>query len=882
VETTQLATKLFIPRVTPGLVVRSRLIQRLQGVLNNRFTLVSAPAGFGKTTLLSQWIQDSHVPTSWLSVEDAENDPVRFWDYFIGALQKISPSTGEKALSLLHSSPPIPIESTLNVLINDIITIPGDFVLVLDDYYLIHSEAVHHGLTYFIEHIPFAMHLVIVTRVDPPLPLARFRGKGSMLEIGTDDLRFNTDEASALLTSLIGQVLADEDLDAINARTEGWAVGLKMAALFLGKQKDISDSIAAFTGSQRYIMDYLVEEVLGYQSPDVRAFLLQTSVLARMCGPLCDAVIQGTSGHESLLNLEKANLFLIPLDESREWYRYHHLFAELLRHQLDLEYGKEMTCELHKKASRWYEDNNLFEEAIDHALSAKDWMKAIAVIRQPGVMSQKQRTSTLLNWLRRIPEEQLRAHEGIYFNYIWALMTDGQLAAAEDCLKYLDNIAGENSTLQGRIATARANIAVNTGVMTKAEEYAVKAHALLPPDDATQVWTQDRSEHAVVGLILGAVLMMQERHLEAEKILQSSLEFLQKTGASSATINPLYMLSMIAFNKGELHRAAQLCKDAVEAVKGHPATAEAHLLFGNVYYEWNDLESALSHYEQAAEMLVLRKGSSVVGYDNACYRLALTRMAMGDINGANKAMEDADKLLSDETAMTPRNRIYNTAYHAAIALINRDKQSALRWAENLIQSGTHAADFPVSIIRLIYAQRSKDVEDKEFQAAYERFKTQGLRYIMAVVRIVQALDSLGPGNPLDYLTEALTLVKPEGFLRTFVDFGMELAPLLKQAIAKGIEPEYARKLLTIIEAEDRQRKIRKGELPSSSMSSSILSDREMEVLHLMASGLSDRQIATKLVISLSTAKTHVHHIIEKLNVNNRTQAVTQAKELRLS
>ncbi len=877
-ETTLLATKLFIPRAAPGLVSRLRLIQKLQGILNHSLTLVSAPAGFGKTTLLSQWIQNSHITTTWLSLEDAENDPTRFWEYFIEAIRKISASTGEKVLRFLHSSQPIPIESTLNVLLNDITTMQEDFVLVLDDYYFIHFEAVHQGLIYFIEHIPPVMHLVIVTRVDPPLPLARFRGKGAMLEIGTDDLRFNTDEASVLLASLMGQALAAQDLEAINTRAEGWAVGLKMAALSLGKQQDIRESIAAFTGSQRYIMDYLVEEVLGYQSPDVRAFLLQTSVLSRMCGPLCDAVTQGTGGRERLLSLEKANLFLIPLDESREWYRYHHLFAELLKHQLDLEYGKDMACELHKKASRWYEDNHLYEEAIEHAITACDWIKAIELIRNPAVMAREMRSLTFLNWLRRIPEGHLRTNTGVYCNYIWALMTAGQNNKAEDCLRYLDTVAKNDDSLGGEIALARANIALNRGNFIHAEEYARKALSILPPDDET-LYSGGR---ATVSLILAAVLMVREQNLEAESMAKQSLEYWQRIGSTSSTIDALAILGSIAFLKGELHRAAILGQDAIDAVKGHPKTTEGHLLLGNIYYEWNNLESAISHYERAAEVLSLQKGPELIGYDLACFKLALTRIAMGDISRATKAMEDADKLLSDGTFVTPRNRALNASYHAAIALTAGDIQSAAQWVDYIVKTGDPAPDsIPIPVIRLIFAQRGRAVEEKEFHAAYERFNPQGLQYMMMAVRIVQAIDSLEPGDPVDRLAEALILAKPEGYIRVFVDFGMELAPLLKQAIAKGIEPEYARKLLTIIEAEDRQRRIRKGELPRSAVSSAILSEREIEVLHLMSSGLSDRQIGIKLVISLSTAKTHVHRILDKLNATSRMQAVTHAKELKL-
>ncbi len=865
-ETTLLATKLFIPRATTGMVVRPRLVQRLQGILNNRLTLVSAPAGFGKTTLLSQWIQDNKFPTTWLSLEGAENDPVRFWGYCIGALQKISPATGEKALSLLHSSPPIPIESTLNVLLNDITSIPEDFVLVLDDYYFIHSEAVHQGLTYFIEHLPPVMHLVIITRVDPPLPLARFRGKGSMLEIGTDDLRFNNSEAAGLFASLMGQALAAQDLEAINIRAEGWVVGLKMAALSLGKQKDIKISIAAFTGSQRYIMEYLVEEVLGYQSQDVRDFLLKTSVLTRMCGPLCDAVTQGTGGRERLLNLEKANLFLIPLDELREWYRYHHLFAELLRHQLDLDYGKDMAYELHKKASRWYEDKGLFEEAIDHALAARDWERAMVIMGYTQVYTRWVSTLTFLNWLRQIPEEILRSHTERYINYAHALWAAGQYAAAEECVNYLDTVAEHDRRLQGMIANVRAFIAGRVNDFSRAEEYARKALSLLDPDDI---------EQANAFIVLGSIYIMRGWLLEAEPLLKRVVELYQQANLTARA--PFTYLGIVAAMRYKLNQAITFHRQAVEVAKGDPVTAETHLHLGYLYYYLNDLREAVLHARQAVDLFKLSGTPQLVsGY----LFLAQISMAMGDREAALKSLGNADLIVS-QGYIDPLTRTYSMAYHASIDLQDGDTESAIRWLKDVITLDLLSLMVPPPVVRLYWAQKGKATEAEYMQKIYEHHTQHGGQALIIAVRIIQALDSLGPENPLDCLSEALVMARPEGAVRLFTDFGMELVPLLHQAVSKGIEPEFARKLINIIESEDHQRKIRKGELPPSSISSAVLSEREMEVLHLMASGLSDRQISGKLVISLSTTKTHVHRILEKLNATSRMQAVTQAKELKL-
>ena len=348
-EASLLTTKLNIPLARPQLVRRPRLMERLLEGLNNNLILVSAPAGFGKTTLVSEWVHSSRppVPTAWLSLEEGENDPVRFWDYFIAALQTLQPSTGEIALDLLHSPQPSSIESVLTALINDLKGIQKDFVVVLDDYHLILAEPVQSGIIFLLDHLPLKMHLIISTRVDPPLPLAHFRGKGTLLEIRADDLRFSQEEATSLLAVMNTPILSAESINTLNTKAEGWVVGLKMAALAMRREKDILAFIAGFTDSQRYIMDYLVDEVLQRQPDEVRDFLLKTSMLERLSAPLCDYVTGHGGGREMLVRLEQANLFVVALDQSREWYRYHHLFAELLRHQFEVMSGAEEVMALH-------------------------------------------------------------------------------------------------------------------------------------------------------------------------------------------------------------------------------------------------------------------------------------------------------------------------------------------------------------------------------------------------------------------------------------------------------------------------------------------------------------------------------------------------------
>ncbi len=884
VETALLTTKLFVPPIAPGLVVRPRLMQRLGRALSSRLTLVSAPAGFGKTTLVSQWVHQTKppVPTGWLSLEAAENDPARFWEYAIAALNTIEPAVGKTSLSLLHSSRPIPIESTLTALINDLSAVPEDFALVLDDYHFISNEAVHKAISFLLDHLPPKMHVVIGTRADPPLPLARFRGKGVMLEIGADELRFTLEEAAGLLRTILGPELTAEDAQAINTRAEGWAVGVKMAALSLGKQKDIKRSVISFTGGQRYIMDYLMEEVLRQQSADTKDFLLKTSVLDRLTPPLCDAVAGGGNGKDMLMSLEKANLFIVPLDEPREWYRYEHLFGDLLRLRLETELGKEAAADLHRMASKWYEANGLPEDAVNHALSARDWPRAMDLISVPEVNVPRWASLTMFNWLRRIPEELIRTHVPLYLNYFWALTSARELVAAGDCLKYLDSVAEHDSNLQGRIATARAWMAMFVGDSTRGEEYAKRALSLLPLADAAERVPNDVGDRGVASMILAENYLGQNLFLEAEPLLKDALDAFQRVGATRNTIRPLTLLGIIRSAQGNLNQAVELYQEAIETAKGDPVAAVPHLWLGDVYGEWNELKTAAFHQERAVEFFRLLRGPEL---ETAYLHLARTRMAAGDDKAAMEALEDADRFLSEGKTL-PYYRYYrarNAAFHAHVALLQGDGESASVWIDRLAESeASLPPDITTSALRLLFARKGTAVAQERWRMAYDSLAQQGRRGQLIGVRILQALDSSAAEEALEFLGEALAMGKPEGHIRVFVDCGTELSPLLRVAISRGTEPKYARKLLSIIEAEnlDRLRASGREATPSVPLPEP-LSKRELEVLELLVAGASNKQVADRLTISLGTVKTHVHHILDKLGTENRTLAIVKARELKL-
>jgi LuxR family maltose regulon positive regulatory protein len=871
VETSLLATKLYIPPARPGLVPRQRLIEQLQAGLSCNLMLVSAPAGFGKTTILSEWVRCSQpqIGAAWVSLDEGENDPVRFWDYFVAALKTLQTAIGDNFLALLHSPQPPPSESVLMTLINDIVAIPYDFIVVLDDYHFIKSQNIHAGIAFLLDHSPPRMHLVIATRADPPLPLAHFRGRGLMLEMGADDLRFTLDEAASLLKEMESPELSAEDVSALNARTEGWAVGLKMAALSMRKQKDTPRFIAIFTGSQRYIMDYLIEEVLQQQSKDVQDFLLKTSVLERLTASLCDAVTGRTDSQTMLLNLEQANLFIVPLDESREWYRYEHLFAELLHHQLEMSSGTRAVMELHQQASQWYQDNGFLNDAINHALAAQDWEMAMSLIYD---MSERQKKTgemvTLLNWLQAVPEEMLRTHPRLYLNYSVALLFTGQLDAAEAIWRYLEPVAKEDTAVLGKITACQALVAIFRRDTPRDIELSKKALPLLSPDDL--------DIRGSLSLNLGMIQWEKGQLKEAEPLLREAYEIGRQIGHYWIASMALSFLSDFSQLRGKLHQAAELCQQAIELAAQSPAAACPHFFLSTVLYEWNDLQSTVFYLEKALELnrLLGHPGMQEVIY----WYLMRTRLAQGDEAGALEAIEEIDQLVMNDSS--PASRARQAGYHLQLALAQDDLDQVLQWGNRVSEYGD-AVPFYLRhlLMPLLIARGQKDAVPSQIRTFYESVQTEWLfsewQYWFIVARVYQALSAPTPDEALFFLSEALATAQPEGYIRTFVDEGKLLAPLLRKAVSRGIEPEYAGKLLTIIEAEKR----RKGTLLHPS--STLLSERELEVLRLLAAGLSNQQIADKLIINLSTAKSHVHNILEKLNTKNRTQAIARARELKL-
>ena len=866
-EASLLTTKLNIPPARANLVARPRLIERLQESLSFNLVLISAPAGFGKTTLVSEWVHSSQppVPTAWLSLEHRENDPVRFWEYFIAALRTLKPTAGEAALSLLHAPEPYPTESILTALINDITGIRKDFIVVLDDYHLIVAESVHAGIAFLLDHLPPKMHLIISTRVDPPLPLSHLRGKGTLLEIRADDLRFSHEETASLLTSMDIPPLSAESINVLNTKAEGWVVGLKMAALAMRQEKDILAFIAGFTGSQRYIMDYLVDEVLQRQTNEVRDFLLKTSVLERLSAPLCDYVTGHAGGREMLSRLEQANLFLVALDQSREWYRYHHLFVELLRHQLGVKSGAEEVALLRQRASQWYDEHEFPEDAVHHALACLDWETAMRLIyAQSGERLEQGERNTVIEWLQVIPDELLRTHTRLYSLYAMLLVEAGQLEPGEAALNYLERAAQADADVQGVVAYSRNSLARQRGDIPLAIEMAEKALSLLPPDNYAM--------RAMTSFWLGFIQYARGLLEEAHRLFSNAYEMWRQAGKDWLGAQSAAWLGAILSCRGRLREALEIVQQAVDLAGQSPAAGLPRSIQAVLLYERNDLEESARTAQLSIEFCELG-GQPMVLLDS-CFWLARARLAQGDVAGAMAAMENMDQA-ARLPGVDRAFRAYHAAWHVMFAIRQDDLASALDWG-NRLQEYADVLPFDAQHIpaRLLIAWGGKILAAEQLQGLYEKAVRAGAQGFIISFRAYQALAADTDESAVEFLADALRIAKPEGYIRTFVDEGRLLAPILRKALSRGITPEYTGKLLTIIEAEERQKqRVKHG--------ATLLSGRELEILRLLAADLSNQQIADRLFISTGTVKIHVHNILEKMGVKVRSQAVARARENKL-
>jgi LuxR family maltose regulon positive regulatory protein len=918
-----LATKLYIPPTPPRVVQRSRLVERLNADLHRKLTLIAAPAGCGKTTLVSEWLAGLQVSgrlVAWLSLDEGDSDPVRFLTYLIAALRTVAPQIGEGASGLLQShsaSQPQHTEAILTALLNEIAAIPDNFVLVLDDYHVIDAQGVDDALAFLIEHMPAQMHLVIASREDPPLPLARLRARDRLTELRASDLRFTASEAAAFLQAM-NLNLSAEDVASLEARTEGWIAGLQLAALSMQGHHDVSGFIRAFAGNHRYIADYLVEEVLQRQPEGVRNFLLQTSILDRLSGPLCDAVTGQGGGQARLDALERGNFFVVSLDDQRQWYRYHHLFAEVLHAHLMAE-QHDLVPTLHRRASEWFEHHgsavDAVPQAIRHAFAAEDFERAADLVEWAlPAMRPSRQEAALLGWLKALPDEVIQCRPVLSAGYAHVLLGTGELEGVEgrlrDAERWLDSVVVDTADerawpdalpagmvvadreafrrLPAEIAVAHAGLALVLGDAANAVKYAQRVLDLAPEGEEFGAG----SGAALLGLASWASGDLEAAH----RTFAEGMAHLRMAGYLSDAIHGSVALSDIRIAQGRLReamgtyeRGLQLATAGISVLRG---AADMHVGMSALYREYNDLDVATQHLLKSKQ-LGEHNGFPQNRY-RWCVAMARIREAEGDLDGALEALHEAEGLYVRD--LFPNVRPV-AALKARLWVMQRRLGEAAGWVRehglSVEDDLSYMREFEhITLARVLLAQyksdhgdhaerfllEAMDLLERLLKAAEEGGRTGSVIEILVLQAVAYHAQGDMPADlrPSSFvpLEQALTLAEPEGYVRMFVDEGMPMAVLLGEVAKRGIAQSYVRRLLAALgKIEERT--------PAKQVLIEQLSVRELEVLRLLRTELTGPEIAGELMVSLHTMRTHTNNIYNKLGVNNRRAAVRRAEDLGL-
>ena len=900
-----LETKLHVPRWRRSLVARPRLSDRLSRGTESALTLVSAPAGFGKTTLLAEWLAVAPADgrsVAWLSLDQRDNDPVLFWTYLVAAL-KTAHGAGTGALSLLQPPEP-PDEVGLVTLLNDLDAISNDVVLVLDDFHVIEARDVRDGVAFLLEHLPPPVHLVIASRADPSLPLARLRGRGELAEIRAADLRFTPGEAATYLNGVMGLALTAADVAALEGRTEGWIAALQLAALSLQGREDTAAFIDGFAGDDRYIVDFLAEEVLQRQPGHVQQFLLQTSILDRLSGPLCDAVTGQDGGKAKLAALERGNLFLVPLDDRRRWYRYHQLFADVLHARLRDEQPDEV-LDLHRRASTWHEQNDEPSEAIRHALAAGEFGRAAALVElEIPAMLRSRQEAAVLGWLELLPDEVVRVRPVLSVGFAGALLAGGEYEGVEarlrDAEQWLDGTTGirqgsqapaaemvvvddaEFRRLPAEIELYRAAQALTRGDGPGTVRHARRALGLSPADEHLG----RASAAALMGLASWASGDLEAGHSGYAECMAG----LRRAGHIADTFGCAIALADIRRTQGRLGEAMRTYEQALQHAlqQGGPVlrgTADMYVGMSEVHRERDDLPAATRQLLRSQEL------GEHTGLPQNRYRwraaMARIREAEGDLGGALDLLNEAERLYVGD--FFPNVRPV-PALQARVRVAQGKWGEALGWARerglSVDDDLSYLREFEhITLARVLLARYGAEHAERSVHEAARllgrllRAAEEGARTGSVIeILVLQALARQARGDipaALAALQRALTLAEPEGYVRIFADEGPPMTSLLRTAAKRGITPGYARLLLAAVSKTG-------DSTPVSQCLIEPLSERELDVLRLLGTDLGGPEIARELVVSLNTVRTHTKNIYAKLGVNNRRAAVRRAAELDLA
>jgi len=937
-----IVTKLFVPPPRPSAVPRPRLIARLDEGLHHKLTLVAAPAGFGKTTLVASWIAERRqgaggrkqagqpdpascplppASCAWLSLDAADNDPSRFLAYLVAAFQTIVATIGEGVLAVLQSPHLPPPDVILTALLNEITALPNHVVLVLDDYHVIDSTRVDNTLAFLVEHLPPHLHLVIVTREDPPLPLARLRARGQLTELRAADLRFTPAEAAEFLNPVMGLQLSVADIAALEDRTEGWIAGLQLAALSMQGHQDVPGFIRSFAGDHRYIVDYLIEEVLQRQPELIRTFLRQTAILDRLNGPLCDAVTGQEGGSARLEALERGNFFVVPLDDQRHWYRYHQLFADVLAAHLRAE-EPDQVATLHRRASAWYAQHGSATDAIRHALAAEDFVRAADLVELAvPAMSRRRQGATLLGWLRSLPDEVIHARPVLSVTYAHLLLDGGEIDGVESRLRdaewWLNTTADHRAQpgapsatmvvvddeafrrLPGAIAVARAGLALVRGDVADTVTYARRVLNLVPADDHL-------NRGGAAGF-LGLAAWTRGDLAVAHRAYAEGMAHLQMVGNIADVIGGAIMLADIRSAQGRLHEAMHTYERALHLAAEQSApilrgTTDLYVGMSEIQREQNDLPAATQHLLHSQEL-----GERTGFPPNRarwCVAMARIRQAEGDPDGALDLLDEAERRYV--RTFSPNVRPV-AALKARMWVAQGKLGEALGWARDQGLSGeddlSYLREFAhITLARVLLARATSNHEDRSMREAIgllERLlhaaKAEERAGSVIEILVLQALAHQTQGDTpaaLVLLSRAMTLAEPEDYVRVFVDEGPPMAALLGRMTDEGGRmKEYVAQLLAAFGTQEAVQPSALSPRPSalSPQPSTLspqpliepLSQRELVVLRLFKTELSGPEIARELVIAVSTVRTYTKSIYGKLNVNTRRAAVKRAESLGL-
>jgi LuxR family transcriptional regulator, maltose regulon positive regulatory protein len=927
-----LRTKLFVPRTHPDVVFRPGLDQKLEKGLQRKVTILSAPAGFGKTTLLSCWIKASGRQVAWFSIDEGDNDPTRFWSYLITSLQGLAPGLGESALSLLQAPQPPPLETVLTDLINEASGLTDEMVIVLDDYHMIQTDSIHSGIAFFLENLPHHMRLIIAGRSEPPLPVAALRGKSELIELLPLDLRFTVEETGTFLNQIMRLGLSSSQISALEEITEGWAAGLQLAAMALEAirkdphrtastpEEEFSQFQSMFSGSHRYIFDYLAQEVIDRQPGYVRNFLLQSAILNRLNSPLCEAVIRSGSeepDNQTILEyLETANLFILPLDSHRYWYRYHHLFASFLRSLLEQDFSQEEIFELHRKASQWYTGAGYMHEAVAHAISGRDFEHAIRLLKSIAQdMFITSHLVTLKNWLAAIPEEVLAQDAELSLVCAWARLATGEV---EDIEKHLQNVEkklgdradGSEGSLTlppevravfGEVCSIRSSYGFIQNDLNRVQEQCQLARLYVEKEDMAEM-TEARASvlgvaaynQAVAQEVRGLTLEASQGFEEAIQLNQFNPHLLPMAIGHLANVQVL---------QGKLKQAeATYCKalQVMSAQRVHsPLSAMVQTGLGNLLCERNHLDNALKHLEAGIEVGRQWKQweSLIPGY------LGLARLyaARLEWEAAFQMLEEIQELTG--TVYTPWGDLPIRSYHALLSMRRGDLETAAIWVESCsIRVGEeihYAIEPDALILARIYLAQKRTVEASELAGEVVWSAETGGRYGRVIEAcLLQALalylqDSLPLAIPVLY--RALNLSASEKYQRIFLDEGPAMGELLSEVRKASLISRLDKRGDIVAYIDDLLKQFPSAQpiSPAGNIENGAtgvwtemanafiepLSEREVEVMRLIASGMSNQEIAEELFISLNTVKSHVKNVYKRMGVSKRAQAIARWRDL---